>query len=111
VADAKHWVKKDPSQEIVFWPTDELKARTWVSDESINDKASAKPESFWSDRAIDLHWFKTWARPISSRLTRASGSSAPRRISRTPLSIDTSKQERAATCPSSGSLSRSANRP
>ena len=60
MADAKHWVKKDPSQENVFWPTDELKARTWVSDESIYDKANADPEGFWSERAQDLHWFKPW---------------------------------------------------
>ena len=54
------WVKKDPIEENVFWPTEELKARTWVSDESVYEKAKADPEAFWAKNAEDLHWFKTW---------------------------------------------------
>jgi len=54
------WVKRDPDKENVFWPTDEMKARTWVSDESIYERATADPESFWAERAEDLHWFNRW---------------------------------------------------
>lgn len=58
--DAIQWVKKDPNRGNVFWPTDELKQRTWVSDEAIYDQASADPEAFWAKHAEDLHWFKKW---------------------------------------------------
>ena len=60
MADTKHWVKKDPSQENVFWPSDEMKAKAWVSDPSIYETAKADPEAFWSARAGELHWFKIW---------------------------------------------------
>ncbi|MCK5584447.1 acetate--CoA ligase [Candidatus Bipolaricaulota bacterium] len=58
--DAIQWVKKDPNKEDVFWPTAELKQRTWVSDEAIYDQANADPEAFWAKHAEDLHWFKKW---------------------------------------------------
>ena len=38
MSEAKKWVKKDPTRENVFWPTDELKKRAWVSDEAIYKK-------------------------------------------------------------------------
>jgi acetyl-CoA synthetase len=60
VSEPRNWVKKDPTQENVFWPTDELKKRAWVSDESIYAEASADPVAFWSERAEELHWFKKW---------------------------------------------------
>ena len=58
--DAIQWVKKDPNEENVFWPTEELKKSTWVSDEAIYEQAKADPEGFWSGHAEDLHWFKKW---------------------------------------------------
>jgi len=60
VPDAIQWVKTDPNKENVFWPNDELKKRTWVSDESVYDQANADPEAFWAKHAEDLHWFKKW---------------------------------------------------
>ena len=60
MSDAQQWVKEDPNRENVFWPTEEMKARTWVSDESIYEKANADPESFWAKHAKELHWFKEW---------------------------------------------------
>jgi len=60
VPDAIQWVKKDPNEENVFWPTEELKKRTWVSDEAIYEQAKSDPEAFWSGHAEDLHWFKKW---------------------------------------------------
>ena len=65
MADAVQWVKKDPERENVFWPTDELKAKTWISDESIYEKAAADPEAFWAGHAEELHWFKHWEKAYS----------------------------------------------
>ena len=60
MSEATQWVKKDPTQENVFWPTDKLKQRTWVSDDAIYDRAKADPEAFWAERAKELHWFQPW---------------------------------------------------
>jgi len=60
VSQAKLWVKKDPTRENVFWPTDEMKKKAWVSDEAIYKKAAADPVAFWSKQAEELHWFKKW---------------------------------------------------
>jgi acetyl-CoA synthetase len=63
VSQAIQWVKKDSTQENVFWPSDELKQRAWVSDESIYDRAKSDPVGFWSEHAEELHWFKKWETP------------------------------------------------
>ena len=60
MSEAKQWVKKDPAKENVFWPTEELKERAWVSDESVYTEASADPVKFWAGHAEELHWFKKW---------------------------------------------------
>jgi len=60
VSEAMQWVKKDPTKENVFWPSDELKKHAWVSDESIYQEANSDPVAFWSKRAEDLSWFKKW---------------------------------------------------
>jgi acetyl-CoA synthetase len=60
VPDATQWVRQDPKEENVFWPTEAMKARTWVSDASIYDEANADPEGFWAERAEELHWFRKW---------------------------------------------------
>jgi len=60
VPDARQWVKRDPDKENVFWPNDEMKQRTWVSDEAIYAEANANPEAFWAKHAEELHWFKKW---------------------------------------------------
>ena len=54
------WVKKDPDK-LVFWPTDDMKKRAWVSDESIYKEAAKDPVAFWAARAKEgLDWFKPW---------------------------------------------------
>ncbi len=60
MAELVNWVRKDPNEENVFWPSDELKQRAWVSDESIYEQAKADPEGFWAKHAEELHWFKKW---------------------------------------------------
>jgi acetyl-CoA synthetase len=60
VPDATKWVKGDPNQENVYWPSDEMKKRTWVSDAAVYEEAQKDPQAFWAKHAEDLHWFKTW---------------------------------------------------
>jgi len=60
VSDPIKWVEKDPQQENVFWPSEALKERAWVSDESVYDNARADPKGFWAKHAEELHWFKRW---------------------------------------------------
>jgi len=37
------WIKEDPNNKFVFWPTEEMKKRAWVSDESIYKEAAKDP--------------------------------------------------------------------
>jgi len=60
VSEARQWVKKDPAKENVFWPTEGMKERAWVADESIYAEANADPVKFWEKHAAELHWFKKW---------------------------------------------------
>ncbi|MFP3984938.1 MAG: acetate--CoA ligase [Candidatus Bathyarchaeia archaeon] len=54
------WVKKDPDK-LVFWPTEEMKKRAWVSDESIYKEAAEDPVAFWAEKAKEgLDWFEPW---------------------------------------------------
>jgi len=36
------WVEEDTNEKEVFWPSEELKKKAWVSDESIYEEAAAK---------------------------------------------------------------------
>jgi len=55
------WIKEDPKNKFVFWPTEEMKKKAWVSDESIYAKAAKNPAAFWAARAKEgLEWFQPW---------------------------------------------------
>jgi len=55
------WVVEDPGKSNVFWPSDELKKRAWVNDESIYAEASKDRVGFWAKLAREgLDWFKEW---------------------------------------------------
>lgn len=57
----KQWVKPDPEREDVFWPTEEMKERAWVSDESIYEEALENPEEFWAEQAEEgIDWYEKW---------------------------------------------------
>ncbi len=58
--DVTKWVKGDPNQENVYWPSDEMKKRTWMSDAAVYEEARKDPQAFWAKHAEDLHWFKRW---------------------------------------------------
>ena len=63
MSEGIRWVKKDPNNEDVYWPTEELKKRAWIADEAIYEKAVTDPVAFWAERAEDLHWFRKWETP------------------------------------------------
>ena len=45
------WVKEDPNNKLVFWPTEEMKKHAWVSDENIYKEAAKDPVAFWDAKA------------------------------------------------------------
>jgi len=55
------WVKRDLQKNNVFWPSDELKKKAWVNDESIYAEATKDPVAFWAKLALEgIDWFKEW---------------------------------------------------
>jgi len=55
------WVKEDPNNKYVFWPTEEMKKRAWVSDENVYKDAAKDPAAFWAEKSKEgLEWFKEW---------------------------------------------------
>jgi len=55
------WVKRDLQKNNVFWPSDELKKKAWVNDESIYAEATKDPVTFWAKLALEgIAWFKEW---------------------------------------------------
>lgn len=55
------WVVEDKKEKDVFWPSEDLKKRAWVSDETIYEKAAKDPVKFWEERAAEgLEWYKKW---------------------------------------------------
>ena len=45
------WVKEDANEKMIFWPSEEMKRKAWVSDESIYAKADKDPVAFWAKQA------------------------------------------------------------
>ena len=57
------WVREDPNNKYVFWPTEEMKKRAWMSDENIYKEAAKDPVAFWAGKAKEgLEWFKEWTK-------------------------------------------------
>ncbi|MEA3345321.1 MAG: acetate--CoA ligase [Chloroflexota bacterium] len=55
------WVREDPKEKEVFWPTEEMRERAWVGDDSIYEEADKDPVEFWAKRAREgIDWFKEW---------------------------------------------------
>jgi len=63
MANLIKWVQEDPKNELVFWPTEEMKRRAWVSDPKIYDEAAKDPVAFWAAKCKEsLTWFKDWTK-------------------------------------------------
>ncbi len=55
------WVREDPEQKGIFWPSDALKERAWLTDDKIYEEADRDPVAFWAQRAREaLDWVKDW---------------------------------------------------
>ena len=55
------WVVADPDQEDMFWPSEAMKQRAWMSDPSIYEESDKDPVAFWEKLAREgLHWYKEW---------------------------------------------------
>lgn len=58
------WVVEDKKNKEIWWPSEEMKRRAWVSDPSIHDEAAKDPIAFWEARASEgIEWFKKWDKP------------------------------------------------
>jgi acetyl-CoA synthetase len=54
------WVRKDKKKHV-FWPTNEMKERAWISKESVYREAARDPKKFWAKLAKKgLTWYKKW---------------------------------------------------
>ncbi|MBS3735838.1 MAG: acetate--CoA ligase [Candidatus Bipolaricaulota bacterium] len=61
MTEPKQWVKEDPEKEDVFWPTEKMKEKAWVSDESIYEEALEDPQGFWAKHAEEgIDWYEKW---------------------------------------------------
>jgi acetyl-CoA synthetase len=61
------WIFEDPEKKNVFWPSDKMKEKAWINDESIYEEAAKDPEAFWSDKAKKgLNWYKEWTKTYES---------------------------------------------
>jgi len=59
--EATKWVVKDPEEEDIYWPSEEMKKKAWVTNESIYEEADKDPVAFWAERAREgLDWYKEW---------------------------------------------------
>lgn len=57
----KNWVKEDPEKENVYWPSENLKEKAWISDPEIYERARENPKEFWAEQANEaLDWFEDW---------------------------------------------------
>ena len=48
MTEAVKWVVEDAKEKGIFWPSEELKKKAWVSNESIYEEADKDLVSFWS---------------------------------------------------------------
>jgi len=52
----------------VFWPSEEMKERAWISDEKIYKIADKNPIKFWSKLSLEgISWFKKWKNAYVSK--------------------------------------------
>ncbi|UCD03302.1 MAG: acetate--CoA ligase [Candidatus Aenigmatarchaeota archaeon] len=55
------WVVEDRKVKHVYWPSDAMKKRAWISDESFYREGQKDPVKFWEKRASEaLDWKKKW---------------------------------------------------
>jgi len=61
MTEAIDWVIEDAKEKNIFWPSQELRKKAWVSDDSIYEEADSDPVAFWAKLAREgLDWYKEW---------------------------------------------------
>jgi len=61
VKQVTKWVEEDANEKEIFWPSEEMRKKAWVSDESIYAEADKDPVAFWAERAREgLDWYQEW---------------------------------------------------
>jgi acetyl-CoA synthetase len=64
VSEAERNIEALLSEDRVFEPPEEFRARAIVRDDSIYGRADADHEAFWAEQAERLSWFSRWDRVI-----------------------------------------------
>lgn len=65
---AVKWVVEDKKQKGIYWPSEEMKKRAWISDKSIYKEAEKDPEVFWAKKAEEgLDWYRKWDKVYEAR--------------------------------------------
>jgi acetyl-CoA synthetase len=60
VSDAERNIEALLSEERVFEPPEDFRARAIVRDDSIYERADADHEAYWAEQAERLSWFSRW---------------------------------------------------
>jgi acetyl-CoA synthetase len=60
VSDAERNIEALLSEERVFEPPEDFRARAIVRDDSIYERADADNEAYWAEQAERLSWFSRW---------------------------------------------------
>jgi acetyl-CoA synthetase len=62
MADTQAAIEALLSEDRVFEPPQEFRARAVWNDPAVYDRAAADPEAFWAEQAATLAWMKPWDR-------------------------------------------------
>jgi acetyl-CoA synthetase len=60
MSDVERTIEALLSEQRVFEPPGEFRARAVVNDPSIYEQAEADHEAFWAEQASRLSWFEPW---------------------------------------------------
>jgi acetyl-CoA synthetase len=60
MSDVERTIEALLSEQRIFEPPEEFRARAVVNDPSIYERAEADQEAFWAEQASRLSWFEPW---------------------------------------------------
>ncbi|MFL5768109.1 MAG: acetate--CoA ligase [Actinomycetota bacterium] len=60
MSDVERTIEALLSEQRIFEPSEEFRARAVVNDASIYERAEADHEAFWAEEASRLSWFEPW---------------------------------------------------
>lgn len=57
------YVQRDPKRKNVFWPSERMKEKAWVTNEKIYSESEKNPKKFWAGLAKKgIYWHKKWGK-------------------------------------------------